>query len=241
MVDILLPMFPAKYERYIEVFGGGGWLLFKKQPDPFEVYNDFNGDMVNLFRVVRSNPDSLIAAFDYDIHSRADFIDAKAKLKAGDYKDAVERAYLFYKVNRSSFSQNMQSFFTKPRTMALDMFKAAADRLRSVVIENYDFQKLIELYDRPESFFYCDPPYYGTEDYYVSNFGRETHERLHECLGKVKGKWLLSYNDCDAIRQLYAGYNIQTAERQNNMGSGQYAELIISNYDTTERQQQITF
>ena len=191
--------------------------------------------------MVRSNPDSLIAAFDYDIHSRADFVEAKAKLKAGDYKNDVERAYLFYKINFCSFSHNMDNFKTNPTPLKLSILKDAADRLRSVVIENYDFQKLIELYDRPGSFFYCDPPYYGTEDCYVSNFGRETHERLRECLGKVKGKWLLSYNECDEIRQLYDGYNIQTAERHNNMGTEQYAELIISNYDTNERQQQITF
>lgn len=244
LCDTLIPMFPAKYERYIEVFGGGGWLLFKKQPESFEVYNDFNGDLVNLFRVVRECPDDLIAAFDYDLHSRAELFEAKEKLKSRTYKDDLERAYLFYKINMSSFSHNMDTFATKPRSLKLGIFKDAAKRLSSVAIENRDFEELIKIYDRPESFFYCDPPYYGTEDMYQNiNFTRETHERLRDCLTRIEGRFLLSYNDCEEIRQLYdrPGFYIQTASRMNNMGTGQYAELIISNYDTNENKTQITF
>jgi site-specific DNA-adenine methylase len=47
--------------------------------------------------------------------------------------------------------------------------------------ENLDFQKVIEKYDGPKTYFYCDPPYYKTEDYYADHeFGIETHERLAE-------------------------------------------------------------
>lgn len=244
LCDTLIPRFPAKYERYIEVFGGGGWLLFKKQPDPFEVYNDFNGDLVNLFRVARDNPDALIEAMELDIHSREDFFDAKRRLKEGDYKTPEERAWMFYHVNMSSFSHDMDNFGTKPRALKLDLLKDAALRLRSTVIENRDFEKVIKIYDRPESFFYCDPPYYGTEDYYQNiNFDRSHHERLRNVLMGIKGRFLLSYNDCPEIRELYAdrGLYIETTQRQNNMSDGQYDELIISNYDQSERQTQITF
>lgn len=45
--DEILPRFPLDYKRYIEVFGGGGWVLFHKNPGKdFEIYNDFNGDLV---------------------------------------------------------------------------------------------------------------------------------------------------------------------------------------------------
>ena len=53
--------FPIYYERYIEVFGGGGWVLFHKDPgNDFEVYNDFNSLLVNLYRCVRDKPEELI-------------------------------------------------------------------------------------------------------------------------------------------------------------------------------------
>ena len=53
--------FPLFYERYVEVFGGGGWVLFHKAPgNDFEVYNDFNGLLVNLYRCVRDKPEELM-------------------------------------------------------------------------------------------------------------------------------------------------------------------------------------
>ena len=52
--DAVLARFPPYYERYIEVFGGAGWILFHKPPgNDFEVYNDFNSNLVNLYRCVR--------------------------------------------------------------------------------------------------------------------------------------------------------------------------------------------
>ena len=48
--DEVLARFPPYYERYIEVFGGAGWVLFHKPPGAdFEVYNDFNGNLSNLY------------------------------------------------------------------------------------------------------------------------------------------------------------------------------------------------
>ena len=48
--DLIVQHFPLGYDRYIEVFGGGGWVLFHKLPGrDFEVYNDFNGLLVNLY------------------------------------------------------------------------------------------------------------------------------------------------------------------------------------------------
>ena len=54
--DEILARFPRDYKRYIEVFGGAGWVLFHKPPgNDFEVFNDFNGNLVNLYRCVRSS------------------------------------------------------------------------------------------------------------------------------------------------------------------------------------------
>lgn len=63
-------------------------------------------------------------------------------------------------------------------------------------IENMDFQKVVEKYDSPTTYFYMDPPYYKTEDYYSNHiFTIETHERLATCLQNVKGRFSLSYYD----------------------------------------------
>lgn len=58
--------------------------------------------------------------------------------------------------------------------------------------------------------------------------------RLKEALEKLKGKFLLSYNDCEYIRELYRGYSIVEAERMHNLVKGEekprYKELLIKNY-----------
>lgn len=58
--DAVLARFPPYYERYIEVFGGAGWILFHKPPGAdMEVFNDFNGNLTNLYRCVRDSPNKL--------------------------------------------------------------------------------------------------------------------------------------------------------------------------------------
>lgn len=57
-----------------------------------------------------------------------------------------------------------------------------------------DFEVVIKKYDSPTTYFYCDPPYFKTEDYYINHdFGLETHERLANTLKSVQGKFSLSY------------------------------------------------
>ena len=68
--ELIVRLFPLYYERYIEVFGGGGWVLFHKPPgNDFEVYNDFNGLLVNLYRCVRDKPEELMEALRYVLNA----------------------------------------------------------------------------------------------------------------------------------------------------------------------------
>lgn len=71
----VLARFPLYYERYIEVFGGGGWVLFHKPPGTdFEVYNDLNGNLAALYRAVRDHPRELQERLRYVLNSREDFM-----------------------------------------------------------------------------------------------------------------------------------------------------------------------
>ena len=75
ILHILYALFPLNYERYIEPFGGSGAVLLgKKKPDKFEVYNDFNHNLVNLFRCMRDRPMAFIKELGfYPLNSRDDF------------------------------------------------------------------------------------------------------------------------------------------------------------------------
>ena len=72
--DAVLARFPPYYERYIEVFGGAGWVLFHKPSDnDFEIFNDFNSNLINLYRCVRDKPNKLKYKLQYVLNSREDF------------------------------------------------------------------------------------------------------------------------------------------------------------------------
>ena len=169
--DAVLARFPPFYERYIEVFGGAGWVLFHKPPGmDFEVINDYNSNLANLYRCVRDKPDKLKYKLRYVLNSREDFNWISSLHKNGLFTRFydVDRAAKFYQLIRYSYASNLDSFGSQPHSIWSDFpqIDMASRRLQKVVIENRDFEKLIRQYDRPVSFFYCDPPYFATENYY---------------------------------------------------------------------------
>ena len=243
--DEILARFPRNYKRYIEVFGGAGWVLFHKPPgNDFEVFNDFNGNLVNLYRCVREQPEALRDELRYMLNSRLDFEHMKGMLHSQAVLPDVRRAAYYYALIRYSYAAGTSTFGSQPHAMwnNFPLIESAAGRLQKVVIENKDCVKLIRQYDRPESFFYCDPPYYNADQYYeaVSTNGFD-HAGLADALLGIKGKFLLSYNDCPEIRALYdrPGIVVEGISRLSNIAQRyengkQYPELLISNYDTTE-------
>ena len=248
--DLIVSVFPLYYERYIEVFGGGGWVLFHKPPgNDFEVYNDFNGLLTNLYRCVREKPNELMEALHFVLNSREDFDRVKDALARDSPASDVIRASYFYQLIRYSYASGLTSFGSQPHDMwgNFPLIEQAHRRLSKVVIENKDFEKLIRQYDRPVSFFYADPPYFETEKYYKNvgegGFQEKDHIRLRDTLMDIEGKFLLSYNDCTFIRELYNAPNIhiESYTRINNIkqrydNGAQFPEILVANYDMHERE-----
>ena len=192
--ELIVTLFPVYYERYIEVFGGGGWVLFHKPPgNDFEVYNDFNSLLVNLYRCVRDKPQELMEALRYVLNSREDFDVVRATLARDSPASDVQKAAWFYELIRYSYAAGLTSFGSQPHDMwsNFPLIEQAHRRLAKVVIENKDFEKLIRQYDRPASLFYLDPPYHATEDYYQNigedGFTETDHIRLRDALMRIEG------------------------------------------------------
>ncbi len=268
---------PKEFGRYIEVFGGGGWVLFGKPPDtPMEVYNDFNSDLANLFRCVKERPMALLKELNFfPLNGRDEFLVLKKYLEKNEFNNEylheelelaqnnllppqyeeikvlltenaamndIKRAAAFFKLIRYSYGSGCTSYGCQPFDIrkTFHLIWQGSRRLKGTVIENKDFEALIRQYDRIHAFFYCDPPYFETEGHYAVEFRKEDHVRLRDTLAGCQGKWLVSYNDCGYIRELYAGYNIEAVSRINNLAQRydngcEFPEVFISNYDTSER------
>lgn len=167
--------------------------------------------------------------------SREQFYDAREQIEVRGLTD-IQRAARFFILIKESFGADISSFRLSPRDMAKDKeyLSEIAKRLNKVVIENLDFKRILENYDKDDTLFYLDPPYYQAEKYYTEKFIPEDHVRLKESLDAIKGKFVLSYNDCEYIRELYKGYHMIEVERQHNLLQSKkkprYMELIIKNY-----------
>lgn len=234
----IIEQFPSatEYDRYIEVFGGAGWVLFGiENHAKLEVFNDANGDLINLYRCVKYHCEALQKELEWSMVSREQFFDCRDQISTRGLTD-IQRAARYYLMIKNSFGSDLRSFGVKGRNLGncIGYLSQVQERLNKTVIENQDFEKLIKTYDREKALFYLDPPYYQTEKYYDVEFTQEDHIRLKKCLDNITGKFILSYNDSDFIRDLYSGYNILNVERNNNLTaktkSTRYEEVIIKNY-----------
>ena len=137
----IISRFPTDYKRYIEVFGGGGWVLFHKAPgNDFEVYNDRNPNLANLYRCVRDHPDELISELTYTLNSRTDFDYIRKVMKTPTEIPDVKRAAYFYQLIRYSYASGLDSYASQPHSMwnNFPLINNACARLQKVVIENKD-------------------------------------------------------------------------------------------------------
>lgn len=232
----IIEEFPVEFNRYIEVFGGAGWVLFGSDKHaPFEVFNDIDGDLINLYRCVKYHASALQEELKYITHSRELFKDFISQMKATGLTD-IQRAARYYIIIRSSFGAQKESFATGITNISgkIDYLSEIQNRLQRVVIEHNDFGKLIKTYDRPDALFYLDPPYYEAEEYYNRNFSTTDHERLFNVLKGIKGKFVLSYNADKAILERYKDFNIIPVTRFNTLSSAsnntEYKEVIIKNF-----------
>ena len=150
----------------------------------------------------------------------------------------LQKAGRYLYIIRYSFGSKKTTFATAPKdTMnIIEKLPIYEQRLRKVIIENVDFERLIKTYDRRNALFYLDPPYVNSEQYYTAyQFSESDHCRLYNVLKNISGKFILSYNDCEFVRNLYKNYNIKSVSRINLLSSTgrnqtKFNEVIITNY-----------
>lgn len=156
----IISMFPKDIDRYIEVFGGGGSVLFAA-PDKharLEVYNDANGDLVNLFRCIKYHRSELQREINGYLNSREMFQLILERLKLPGFTD-IQRAAMFFVKVKISYGADGRTFGCNSKSLSTDYLAEIEERLlrgTGVVIEHKDFENLINVYDRPAALFYLD-------------------------------------------------------------------------------------
>lgn len=247
----IIPLIP-EHTCYVEPFAGGAWVLFGKSPSQVEVLNDIDQELINFFRVLKQKPEELIASFEWELVSRAEFT-RLANSDPTTLQD-VERAHRFYYLIMAGWGGELD--YPRFQTSISDgghgnrligalkhlrqRLEPVYHRLRTVIIENLSWEDCLDRYDAPRTVMYIDPPYPQNGCNYKHNMQDwEDHRHLANRLAQAKCKWILSSYDIPEMHTLYDGYNIISVQtisgmRQKKNGSERVVnrEVLITNFNT---------
>jgi len=193
---------------FVEVFGGSCWSSLNVPRWKFKVIvcNDIDADLINLYRMIKNNPDELIKKLSILPFSRELHEIALEIINDKNIDPVTKSAMLFY-VSRTS----LFGFLTKRSGFAICKTKSDArsyssavasiaeyaKKFRDVVLECRDYREVIKLYDSNTTLFYLDPPYVSTsethdrENYYRHGFTLANLKLMAKVLRDIKGKWVL--------------------------------------------------
>ena len=240
---VIVPMIPRDHICYCEPFCGGAWVLFSKEPSKDEVINDMDNELVCFWRVIQHHLATFLDCFKHAVISRQ--LWEWEKMKNPDTLTDIHRAVRYFYLQRLSFGgKTHKRTFGTSATGPLNLNLATMEetlievnwRLRKVAVEHLDALDCIRRYDRPTTFFYIDPPYFFNQHDYAVSFSR--FEDLALLLGRVKGRFILSLNDCAEVRKIFKAFTQRRVTLTYSAGNSRTAagtrgeprhELLIHN------------
>ena len=243
MASWILSQMPP-HNSYWEPFFGSGAVLFQKPLSPIETVNDLDGDVVNLFRMVRDEPEKLAAAVAATPYARQEYEAAFAPTD-----DPVEKARRFLVRCQQGFGSRAGAY--KPgwkndvrgRERAYDVLSwnrapgwiaEAAGRLKRVQIEHMPAVELIGRFNYADVLIYADPPYLPatrTGKQYRHEMAERDHVELLEALKRHRGLVMLSGYPNPLYDELLKGWS--AAEFGNRVANGgARTEVLWMNFET---------
>jgi DNA adenine methylase len=226
----LLPLLEREHTCYVEVFGGGAALLLAKPKSKVEVYNDADGELVNVFRQVRHHAPEIQRELQWAINSRADMMQAKEQPGLTE----IQRAARFIFRNAISFSGDNSSFgvvktqaggaTTSLRSRSTNL-AALHERLENVIIEHLPWQRVLKNYDAPATVLFLDPPYAVSNMKPYVGFNPEQLTELRDALRTVQGWWFLTLDATEGNRALFAEWPSTIVTHGNNFKLSKGAKI----------------
>lgn len=227
---------------YVEVFAGSATVLFTKEPSNAEVLNDFDQELVTLYRVIKHHPLEFHRQFELSLVSRDEF--SRMLRVVPDTLTDIQRAVRYFYLQKNCFGGKVtgQTFGTStsgpPRLNLFNLERTIHDawlRLAQVTIERLDFRKLIPKYDRPHTFYFLDPPYWQIPGY-RHDFEEQDFHDLTRTLSGIQGRFLMTINDTPEVREIFKEFKIEEVQLRYSMSRNckargkDHTELLVANY-----------
>lgn len=257
LAEWIISHFPDCYEKmvYLEPFVGSGAVFFNKIPGAVETINDLNGDIVNLFRVLRENPEELVRVLSLTPYSREEY-----NKSFEPCEDPIEKARRYMIKTNQAFGAktNYKSGWRNHKQMKIggtacrwngitQSVFVAAERLKGdtthlVQIENMNAFQLIERYNNPDVLMYLDPPYVRTSRksgrLYVHEMTDDEQIRLLNLITQSRAKIVISGYDSKLYNERLNGWK-KFHSMSRTTSTAMADEYIWLNYDPPN--EQITF
>ena len=248
----LLPLLP-KCHHYCEPFAGSGAVILNRNPSPVETYNDLDGEVVNFFKVLRSEKEKLIEAIALTPFSREEFSIAcqldpnttdlerarrffvrARQVRTGLAQKATIGRWATCKTHsRSGMSGGVSRWLNaSPKLLPI------CDRLLKIQIENQPATYTILKYDHKNTLFYCDPPYIHSSradtNVYYHEMNNQEHKELAKILNSIKAMVAISYYDHPLINELYPPHSWKKTinpPKTTPSNKKQKQEILLTNYN----------
>ena len=228
IIQTILSVMP-QHSVYIEPCMGSAEVFFRKPKADKEILNDFNGDVVKLFRTIQQKEKLvyLLGRLYLSVNSEEAFQQNRDRLRnvpniLDDLSETVdlfssfswseiEDSAAFFENQVYSFSSTGQTFGIAKRDISFRLHRliCAYHRLRDAIILHRDYKDVISYAACNGSFILLDPPYKGTEGMYPkASFDSDQHEVLFDFMGQINrqfngdAKFLITYNNDPEIRRL---------------------------------------
>lgn len=236
IAEKIIKYFP-KHKIYIEPFFGAGGMFFNKPKAKYNIVNDIDSDVYNLFMVVMNQKEELEKAF-YQMPIHSDLLNY---WKKNEETEPIKKALRFLFLSNMTYlgvGGAIRCNVGNDKKILLSEIDKIFDFLFEVKFINEDFKRFIEKYisfrgtsEQDSAFIYCDPPYLNTIDNYSNSFTEQDSTDLFNTLQETGCKWAMSEFDNPFIIQQAKErkLNIITIGERQNLKNVR-SEILITNY-----------
>ncbi len=197
---------------------GGRTVFFNKKPVYIETINDLDGNVVNLFRVCREQPEDLARLIELTPFARDEFKTCYAR--SDDPLEQARRTIVRYHQSFGTSNSSRNSWkntqtYGGPRCETMWNYLPTAimecvERLKQAQIENIDAIELVRRYDDPNTLIYCDPPYLQglrKRSIYACEMDDQQHIELLNVLKTSKSMVVISGYDSELYNRELTDWN----------------------------------
>lgn len=230
----IIPYFPP-HKIFVDVFFGAGGMFFNKPKAKYNIVNDLDSDVFNLFMVVMNQKEELEKAF-YQMPIHSDLLNY---WKKNEETEPIKKALRFLFLSNLTYLGKQDTLFNgaeNPKNIFFSRIDKTFELLENIQFFNKDFRKFLNVIrdkNADDTFIYCDSPYLSTVDTY-SNSDTWTEQDsidLFNTLQETGCKWAMSEFDNEFILQQAKERNLNViiiGERQNL--KNRRTEILITNY-----------